>query len=355
MNNEKTLENTEPAGKTKPVNGVCRPAEEAAAGKPCTVSVLCAVFNHEEFLRGTLDSFLSQKTDFPFEVLVNDDASTDATAAILREYAEKYPEIIRPFYQQENLYSRRKNVYDLVFFPAARGKYIAVCEGDDYWNDPEKLQRQVDWLEGHPEYSACVHNSFGRFSDQPDRVLFPQEGDRDIPFELVITGMSHAYHTSSILARRENILNPPDYRNVAYEQGYFTDYAIGVRLSLEGKVRFLDRCMSVYRIGSNPSAWSKGVGQEYFKLKRFVSGEIAMLKTLEGHDLTQEQRKATDRVILEREYELLYLEGRVDEMVKPPYDEIHRSMGTGRIVTTQLKRLFPRLHRLYRKRKGYGD
>ena len=321
----------------------------------CKVSVLCATFNHEDYLRQTLDSFVAQKTDFPFEVLVNDDASTDHTAEILREYADRYPDIIRPFYQDENLYSRRMNVYDLVFFPAARGKYIALCEGDDYWNDPEKLQRQADWLDIHPEYSACVHNSIGKFSDQPDRVLFAQDGDRDIPFEQVINGMSHAYHTSSILARREFILNPPDYRNVAYEKGYFTDYAIGVRLCLEGKVRFLDRCMSVYRIGSNPSAWSKGVGQEYSKLTRFVSGEIAMLETLKGHELTPEQKAAVDRVILEREYELLYLQGRVNEMVKPPYDQIHRSMGTGRIVTTQLKRMFPRLHRLYRENRGYGD
>ena len=321
----------------------------------CKVSVLCATYNHEEYLRQTLDSFVNQKTDFPFEVLVNDDASTDGTGDIIREYAAKYPEIIRPFYQKENLYSRRINLYDVVFFPACRGEYIAVCEGDDYWNDPEKLQLQVNWLDAHPEYSACVHNSIGRFTDQPDKVLFAQDGDRDIPFEQVVQGMSHAYHTSSILARREFILNPPDYRDVAYHQGYFTDYAIGVRLGLSGKVRFLDRCMSVYRIGSNPSAWSRGVGQEYHKLKRFVSGEIAMLKTVKQHPLTEAQEAAIDQVLLEREYELLYIEGRVDEMVKPPYDRIHKSMGKGRVISTELKRRLPHLHRLYRKRRGYED
>lgn len=321
----------------------------------CKVSVLCAAYNHEEYLRQTLDSFLNQKTDFPFEVLVNDDASTDSTGDIIREYAARYPEIIRPFYQKENLYSRRINLYDVVFFPACRGEYIAVCEGDDYWNDPEKLQLQVNWLDAHPEYSACVHNSIGRFTDQPDKVLFAQDGDRDIPFEQVVQGMSHAYHTSSILARREFILNPPDYRDVAYHQGYFTDYAVGVRLGLSGKVRFLDRCMSVYRIGSNPSAWSRGVGQEYHKLKRFVSGEIAMLKTVKQHPLTEAQEAAIDQVLLEREYELLYIEGRVDEMVRPPYDKIHKSMGKGRVISTELKRRLPHLHRLYRKCRGYED
>lgn len=321
----------------------------------CRVSVLCAAYNHEDYLRQTLDSFVGQKTDFPFEVLINDDASTDSTAEIIREYADRYPEIIRPFYQKENLYSRRINLYDVVFFPACRGEYIAVCEGDDYWCDPQKLQLQVNWLDAHPDYSACVHNSIGRFSDQPDRVLFAQEGDRDIPFEQVVQGMSHAYHTSSILARREFILDPPDYRNVAYNEGYFTDYAVGVRLGLSGRVRFLDRCMSVYRIGSNPSAWSRGVGQEYHKLKRFVSGEIAMLKTVKKHPLTPQQLAAVDQVLLEREYELLYIEGRVDEMVKPPYDVIHRKMGKGRVISTQVKRMFPYLHRIYRKRRGYED
>ena len=80
------------------------------SGTPCRVSVLCATYNHEDYLRETLESFVSQRTDFPFEVLVNDDASTDGTAEILREYAARYPEIIRPFYQEENLYSRRMNV-----------------------------------------------------------------------------------------------------------------------------------------------------------------------------------------------------------------------------------------------------
>ncbi len=323
--------------------------------RQCKVSILCATFNHEAFLGNTLDSFLEQRTDFPFEVLVNDDASTDGTADILREYAAKYPDVIRPFYQKENLYSRRINCYDTVFFPAARGEYVALCEGDDYWCDPLKLQRQADFLDSHPDYSACVHNTIGQFADQPDRVLFARDGDRDIPFSQVIRGMSHAYHTSSILARREFILNPPDYRNVAYEKGFFTDYAIGVRLSLEGKVRFLDRSMSVYRIGSNPSSWSRGVGQEYSKLKRFVSGEIAMLQALKPHLKTPEQLAETEQVILEREYELLYIEGRVDEMVKPPYDKIHRSMGVGRVVSTRIKRMLPHLHRIYRKRRGYED
>lgn len=125
--------------------------------RECLVSVLCTAYNHEKYIRQTLQSFVDQQTDFAFEVLVNDDKSTDGTAAIIREFEEKYPDIIRAFYQEENLYSQHINVYVTDFYPKVRGKYIAYCEGDDYWTDMTKLQRQVDFLESHPEYSGCVH------------------------------------------------------------------------------------------------------------------------------------------------------------------------------------------------------
>ena len=321
----------------------------------CKVTVVCTAYNHEAYLRDALEGFVSQETDFPFEVLVNDDASTDGTAAILREYAEKYPDIIRPFYQEKNLYSQGINIYDAVFYPVARGEYIAACEGDDRWTDPHKLQLQVDFLDAHPEYSACVHNTLAHTvgGEEPDRVLFEQGEDRDVPFEQVIRGMSHAFHTSSILARREYIVNPPEFRNVAFRHG-FTDYAVGVWLTLNGKVRFLDRCMSVYNISSGVASWSSNTAKHYDKLKRFIVGEREMLRGVR-EQVDGERAALVDQVILEREYELLYIEGKVDEMVRAPYDKIHRSMGRGRVISTQIKRLFPHLHRLYRRKKGYGD
>ena len=319
------------------------------------VSVLCTAYNHEPYLRDALEGVVHQQTNFPFELLVSDDASTDNTAAILREYAEKYPDIIRPFYLEKNIYSQGIDVYETLLFPESRGEYLAACEGDDYWTDPTKLQRQVDFLDAHPEYSACVHNTVAHDTDGklPDRVLFEQSGDRDIPFSQVVRGMSHAFHTSSILARRDYIVHYPDFHDVAFPYG-FTDYAVGVWLAIVGKVRFLDRCMSVYRIGSNPSAWSSGVNTQYAKRKRFIEGEIAMLHAVKPH-VDAAGQAVTDEVILEREYELLYIEGKVDEMVRPPYDRIHRQMGRGRRVSTALKRAFPHLHRWYRKRKGFID
>ena len=323
--------------------------------RPVKVSVLCTTYNHEPYIRRCLEGFVSQETDFPFEVLVNDDASSDGTAAVVREFAERYPGIIRPFLQEKNLYSQGINIYDAVFYPVVRGEYIAACEGDDCWIDPHKLQRQADFLDAHPDYSACVHNSLGEHigSREEPRPLFPQTGDRDVPFSLVLKGMGGAFHTSSILARREYLLDPPDFRAVAFSYG-FTDYAVGLWLAIKGKIRFLDTCMSLYRIGSNPSAWSSGVNSQYPKLIRFVTGEAEMLRAVKPHVGEEEQRLA-EREILKREYELLYLRGRTREMVKPPYDALFREEPFSRRAVTRLKNAFPRLHAWYRKKRGYGE
>ncbi len=321
----------------------------------CKVSVLCMAYNHEAYLRDALEGFVSQKTDFAYEVLVNDDCSTDSTAAVLREYAERYPEIIRPFYQKENLYQKHISIYDAVFYPNARGEYVALCEGDDYWTDPEKLQRQVDFLDAHPEYSGCAHNSIGHYTkeERPDEILFPETGDRDIPFGELIRGMSHAFHTSSIIARREIAERPPDFRNVALQYG-FTDYPFAIWLSMNGKLRFLDRPMSVYRIASNPASWSSNLSRHYDRLKEFVSGEIAMFEALLPH-LSGEERLLAEKELHARRFELLYITGDVKTMMTPEYADLFRQQPLKFRMVTALKRAFPHAHRIYRKKKGYKD
>lgn len=124
------------------------------------VSIRCLVYNHEPYLRQCLDGFVMQKTNFAFEAIVHDDASTDGSAAIIREYADKYPDIIKPIYEIENQYSKRDGSISRIMNNAVHPsvKYIALCEGDDYWTDPLKLQKQVEFLESHPEYSMCYTN-----------------------------------------------------------------------------------------------------------------------------------------------------------------------------------------------------
>lgn len=126
------------------------------------VSIQCLVYNHEPFLRQCLDGFVMQKTDFPFEAIVHDDASTDNSAEIIREYAEKYPDIIKPIFETENQYSKKDGSLGRIMNEAIHPgtKYIAYCEGDDYWTDPMKLQIQIDYLECHSDVNYSCHRFF---------------------------------------------------------------------------------------------------------------------------------------------------------------------------------------------------
>ena len=122
------------------------------------VSICCLAYNHAQFIRKCLDGFLMQQTDFPIEILIHDDCSTDGTIEIIQEYTANYPELIFPLYEEENQYSMgASGKMDLYNYTRARGKYIAYCEGDDYWTDPLKLQKQVDFMEANPDYSVCWH------------------------------------------------------------------------------------------------------------------------------------------------------------------------------------------------------
>ena len=121
------------------------------------VSISIITYNQKDFIRQTLDGILMQKTNFAFEVLIHDDCSTDGTTEIIKEYEEKYPEIIRPIYEEENQFSKGKGIVRNFIFPRVQGKYIAFCEGDDYWTDENKLQKQVDFLEANPDYTVCFH------------------------------------------------------------------------------------------------------------------------------------------------------------------------------------------------------
>jgi len=119
------------------------------------VSICTITYNHEPFIGQCMDGVLMQKTSFPVEFLIHDDASTDDTAKIIREYETRHPDVVKAIYQTENQWSKGVQIWSKYLFPKARGKYIALCDGDDYWTDPLKLQKQVDFLETHPDYTIC--------------------------------------------------------------------------------------------------------------------------------------------------------------------------------------------------------
>ena len=146
------------------------------------VSICSITYNHAPYIQECLDGFLMQKCDFEYEVLIHDDASTDGTAKIIKEYQEKYPHIIKPIFQTENQWSQGiRNIQSRYNFSRAKGKYIALCEGDDYWTDPLKLQKQVDFLEENEEYVLTFHDVKIVNNDQiisPNKI--PQKNRRDL-------------------------------------------------------------------------------------------------------------------------------------------------------------------------------
>ena len=123
------------------------------------LSVICTAYNHENYIAKTLDSLIGQITQFSFEVIVHDDASTDGTAAIIRGYAERYPSIVKAILQKENQYSKHVSPVE-ISLGSAVGRYIALCEGDDFWSDTSKIEKQLAYMEANPDCTFCFTNGF---------------------------------------------------------------------------------------------------------------------------------------------------------------------------------------------------
>lgn len=214
------------------------------------VSISCLTYNHGKFLKQTLEGFLMQKTEFLFEVLIHDDASCDDTIAIIGSYQAKYPQIVKPIFQDKNLWSQGKRALSATYnFPRARGKYIAMCEGDDYWTEPTKLQQQVDFLESHPNYIACVHGA--HFFDENTQTQAASKfenitEDFDLEMMKIFNESGGVYPSCSILMRNQ----PPFYpiELLRFPSG---DLTLIVFLRLKGKIRFMKGLWATYRIHSN--------------------------------------------------------------------------------------------------------
>lgn len=206
------------------------------------VSVVCNTYNQRSYIRNALDGFLMQKTTFPIEILVHDDASTDGTAQIVREYAEKHPNLIKPILQTENQYSKNVSISSTIQFPRAEGKYIAFCEGDDYWTDPLKLQKQVEALEAHPEIDICAHQA-ATVRDEKRTGVVPAVRENTIfSAEEVIAGGGGFVSTASLMFRKELFDHPYEF-----SKQLSLDYIWQISGSLRGGMLYLGDCMSVYR------------------------------------------------------------------------------------------------------------
>lgn len=223
------------------------------------VSIWCLTYNHEKYIRDALEGFLNQKVDFTYEIVIHDDASTDETPMILKEYEKKYPKRIKVIYEKENTY-RTKNFSKLMREIKRRelkGKYIAMCEGDDFWIDINKLQIQVDYLETHPECVYTAHDAIRLECDsQRIEVMRPYTEDKDISAEELIIQYNGNLPTNSVVVRREVL----DLDGFFLEAGV-GDYPMQLYALTKGKVHYFTRIMAVYRY-LHEGSWSKETMQK---------------------------------------------------------------------------------------------
>lgn len=241
------------------------------------VSIHCLTYNHEKYVKKTFDGFLAQKTNFKFEVLVHDDASTDGTVDIIRQYVDKYPDIFKPIYQVENQFSKGIKISYEYNFPRIEGKYLAFCEGDDYWCDENKLQKQYDVLEQNPECSMCTHIT-KKISNSDEKYLgiIPEHpfkrgiiSSKDYLRYELINGW--ASQTSSFFVRskyiKEYIMEKPRFSQVMI----VGDFPTMLYMINKGDVFFIDEIMSCYRIGSEASFHVLRKNNEFLNLNHIYT------------------------------------------------------------------------------------
>ena len=209
------------------------------------VSVICNAYNHEKYIKDALDGFVMQETDFKFEVLVHDDASTDGTADIIREYEKKYPDLIKPIYQTENQYSKGGGRVGQIQRKRVKGKYVALCEGDDYWTDPYKLQKQYNAMEKQPKMMMCAHaaNMIDAKTGEVIKQIAPEMESCVLSMARIIAGGGGFVATNSLFYRAE--LNNT---NMEFRKIYNIDYSLQILGTYMGEgMLYLSDNMSVYR------------------------------------------------------------------------------------------------------------
>lgn len=307
------------------------------------VSIDCITYNHGKYIAEAIEGFLMQKTNFKYEILIHDDASTDGTQEIIKEYYEKYPDIIKPILQRENQYSRGINEIGYIFnHSRAMGKYVAVCEGDDYWTDCNKLQRQVDYMESHPECGLCFHAAEKiKMGKGNIELIRPYYESCISPVEDVILGGGGFMATNTILYRKSVLDNAPDF----YLNAPVSDYPLQILTASKNYAYYIDEFMSVYRFGV-PGSWSRRMSEKKGKKERMINHKKKIIEMLRGfNDYFQgEYLESIDKIILECEFEIFKLQGNWKVIKGNKYRSIYNSRGFKEKMKIYMRCKFPKVY-----------
>ncbi len=247
--------------------------ESAWNRKDIAVSVCCITYNHVKYIEKALNGFLMQKTDFNYEILIHDDASTDGTIDILKKYQRKYPDKIRLFLEEENQYSKGIKRMMGLLFPYVRGKYVAFCEGDDEWIYYGKLQEQFEWMESHPDTSMCVHNAI-RYQEAQDENVLQITGRKSgyLPDDEIILKQSGEIPTASFFFREKYLEELP----ACYFSAPVGDEPLKFCLACVGQIYYMNRVWSL-RNYMHSGAWSYNFISNYDYVEFYHISEINFL------------------------------------------------------------------------------
>jgi glycosyltransferase involved in cell wall biosynthesis len=279
-----------------------KPLDESSAD--IVVSVFCQTFNHEPYISDALEGIIAQQTDFRFEIIVHDDASTDETARIIRDYATKYPTLIRAILQEENQYS--KGGFKPLWYAAscAKGSYIALCEGDDKWTDTLKLQTQVDTLAAHNDIDICFHPAKLFENDRDTKNLYGFHGNTKavIPMQRMIGGA--VVPTASIMVSTHSLRSLPTW---FYSDAPVGDFYLRVIASAHNGALYIPDTMCVYR-AHTPGSWSAQVSADPRRFLHNNERHLGVCNALDahlGHRYSSEIAQFRSRLLIGRMVVLL--------------------------------------------------
>ncbi len=230
------------------------------------VSIVVLTYNHEKFIQQALDGILMQKVNFNYEIIIGEDCSTDRTREIVFAYAKKYPDRIKVVTSEKNIGQINNEIRTI---KKCNGKYLAFCEGDDYWVDNLKLQKQVDFLEKNEDY-GMVHTDANHFDQKKQKLIrdFNKSNSIHIPSGEIFSRLLKNFYfikTATVMVRKEVLLNAFDYRRCQDKQWLLTDLAIWLEIAAKSKVKYFDETMATYRLLEESESRTK----DWKKLLRF--------------------------------------------------------------------------------------